>query len=67
MTEELIEIEIFGVLTPVDKQEWEDDPQAVIEEVAKNRKIPRLDEEDTAEEAERLLAENALDDDEDDA
>jgi hypothetical protein len=60
---DLIEIEIFGVLTPVDKQEWEDDPQAVIEEVAKNRKLLRLDDEDTAEEAERILRENAVDDD----
>jgi endonuclease/exonuclease/phosphatase family metal-dependent hydrolase len=55
---------IFGVLTPVDEDEWINDPQAVIEEVAKNRKLARLDDEDTAEEFERLLAENAIADDE---
>ena len=38
----VIEVEIDGLLTPVDAEDWGSDPDAVIELVRDNRAAPRL-------------------------
>lgn len=37
MSDELIEVEIDGMMTPVDKAEWDEDQDAVIAQVRHNR------------------------------
>jgi hypothetical protein len=53
--ERLIEVEIDNLMTPVDHDEWEANPEAVTAEVRKNRLELRLDEHDTTEAAQGHL------------
>ncbi len=58
---ELIEVEIGGVLAPVDRAEWEANPDAVRAEVLANREAMKLTGPDTTVEAQRIVTEGSLD------